>query len=223
MKRTRLKDRVLPDYTRGEEIFNMVSHVAGGGIGVIILILCTVKACMGGERVAVISSVVYGISMVSLYTMSAVYHGLRSGTAKKVMQVLDHCTIYFLIAGTYTPILLTRVTTVSPVIAVINLGLVWGLGILAAVLTAIDLKKYAVFSYVCYVLMGWSVIMSWNALLAAVPVGAVLWLLSGGIFYTVGAVFYAFGSKKRYIHSVFHLFCVAGSILQFICIFFYCL
>jgi hemolysin III len=201
----------------------MASHAAGGGIGVIILVLCVVKAVLTGDALAIISAVVYGVSVVVLYTMSAVYHGLHSGTAKKVMQVLDHCTIYYLIAGSYTPIMLTRVLDVSPTVAVINLSLVWGLLILATVFTAIDLKKYSVFSYICYIVMGWSIILFWKVLLKAIPYSAALWLLAGGIMYTVGAVFYAFGSKKRYIHSVFHLFCVLGTVLQFICIFFYCL
>ncbi len=223
MTRIKLKDRLLPDYTKGEEIFNMVSHIAGGGIAIIVLVLCTVKACLKGDAIAIISSVVYGASMVILYATSAIYHGLKNETAKKVMQVLDHCTIYFLIAGTYTPILLVSVRPVSPFWCYLNFGVVWGLGILAATLTAIDLKKYSVFSYSCYIGMGWSIIMSYSAVVKALPTSALLWLLGGGISYTVGAVFYAFGKKKRYIHSVFHLFVVVGSILQFVTIFFYVL
>ncbi len=223
MTRTKLSDRLLPDYTKGEEIFNMVSHIVGGGIGVIVLILCVVKSAIYGDLVSIISSVIYGGAMVTLYTMSAIYHGLRSGTAKKVMQVLDHCTIYYLIAGTYTPILLVSVRPVSPFWCFFNLALVWGLGILAATLTAIDLKRFSVFSYICYIGMGWSIVMSYSAVIKALPVSALLWLLGGGISYTVGAVFYAFGKKKRYIHSVFHLFVVVGSVLQFVCIFFYVL
>ena len=98
MKRTKLKDRMLPDYTRGEEIFNMVSHIVGGAFGIAALATCVVKAFLNGDPYQVVSAFLYGFSMVLLYTMSSVYHGLKPETAKKVMQVIDHCTIYFLIA-----------------------------------------------------------------------------------------------------------------------------
>ena len=103
-KRTKLKDRTLPDYTRGEEIFNMVSHIVGGALAIAALVLCVIFSALKGDPWAVVASAVYGGTMVALYAMSSIYHGLTAERAKKVFQVIDHCTIYFLIAGTYTAI-----------------------------------------------------------------------------------------------------------------------
>ena len=103
MTRTKLCDRILPDYTRGEEIFNMVSHIVGGAFGIAALATCVVRAFIHGGAYEVVSAFIYGFSMILLYTMSSVYHGLKPEAAKKVMQVIDHCTVFILIAGTYTP------------------------------------------------------------------------------------------------------------------------
>ena len=221
MTRTKLADRRLPDYTRGEEIFNMVSHIAGGGIGIIALVLCVVYSAIKGDPWAVVSCSLYGASLVFMYSVSSVYHGLRTNKSKKVMQIIDHCMIYFLIGGTYTPIVMCDVRQVSPGWAWTLFGIVWGCAATAAVFTAIDLKKYAKLSMACYICMGWCVIIAIKPVLNAVPLGGLIWLLAGGIAYTVGAVIYGVGKKRRYMHSVFHLFVVLGSILQFVCIFFY--
>ena len=103
MPRTKLADRALPDYTKGEEIANMVTHIIGAAFGVVALVLCVVFAARRGDPYRIVGSSIYGASLILLYTMSSVYHGLKPNMGKKVMQVLDHCTIYFLIAGTYTP------------------------------------------------------------------------------------------------------------------------
>lgn len=221
MSRTKLKDRLLPDYTRGEEIFNMVSHIVGGAFGVVVLVLCVVYSALKGDTWSVVSSAIYGASMIILYTMSSVYHGLVPETAKKVMQVLDHCTIYFLIGGTYTPIVLCAIRDVSPGWAWTLFGIVWGLAAIGIVFAAIDHKKYEKFSMVCYIGMGWCVVIAAKATIQSVPLQGLLWLLLGGIAYTIGAVIYGIGKKRRYMHSVFHIFCLIGSMLQFICIFFY--
>ena len=223
MKRTKLSDRALPDYTKAEEIMNMVTHIVGGGFGVIALSLCVIVAALHGNVWGIVGGAIYGVSMIALYTMSSVYHGLREGTAKKVMQVLDHCTIYFLIAGTYTPILLCAIRAVSPAWAWTLFGIVWGLAAMATVFTAIDLKKYNVLSMICYIGMGWCIVIAAKTAIAAIPFPGLLWLLAGGISYTIGAVLYGLGKKIRYMHSTFHLFVLLGSILQFICIIFYVL
>ncbi|MBO7217272.1 MAG: hemolysin III family protein [Clostridia bacterium] len=221
MTRTKICDRILPDYTRGEEVFNFVSHVVGGGLGVIALVLSVIKAALFCDAFAVVGCAIYGASMVALYTMSSIYHALTHPTAKKVFQVLDHCTIYFLIGGTYTPILFSAIRPVSPAWCWILFGIVWGLAAMATVFTAIDLKKYAVLSMICYIGMGWCIVIAAPVAIKAICKDGLLWLLLGGISYTVGAIFYGFGKKCRYIHSVFHLFVVLGSLLQFVCIFFY--
>ena len=221
MKRTKLSDRLLPDYTRGEEIFNMVSHIVGGGLGVIALALCVVFSALHRDPWAIVGSSIYGISLIALYTMSSVYHGLHPGTAKKVLQIIDHCTIYFLIAGTYTPVLFCTLRPVSPVTAWVLFGVVWGCAALAATLTAIDLKKYAVFSMICYIGMGWCIVFAIKLILRVMGLWGFLLLLLGGISYTIGAVLYGLGKTRRYMHSIFHLFVVLGSILQFFSIFFF--
>ena len=216
MTRIKLRDRALPDYTKGEEVFNMVSHIVGGGFGVIALVWLVLKSALTGDAWAVVGSSIYGASLIMLYTMSSVYHGLKSSTGKKVLQVLDHCTIYFLISGTYTPILLSGIRPIYPVIAWVVFGVEWGLTALAVTLTAIDLKKYSIFSMICYIGMGWCIIAAAGPTVKALTPAGFLWVLAGGIAYTLGAVFYGVGRKKRYMHSVFHIFVVLGSVLQFV-------
>ena len=223
MKRTKLADRILPDYTNGEELMNMISHIVGGGLGVVALVLCVTFSAIRHNPWGVVGSAIYGASLILLYTSSSVYHGLRPGMGKKVMQVIDHCTIYFLIGGTYTPILLCSIRPVSPAWAWVLFGIVWGLAAMATTFTAIDLKKYSVLSMICYIGMGWSVVIAARTAIQAMTVPGSLWCLAGGILYTVGAVLYGLGKKRRYMHSIFHLFVVGGSIAQFICIFFYVL
>ncbi len=221
VKRTKLRDRILPDYTTGEEIFNMVTHIVGGGVGIAVLVLCVVFSAIKGSASGVITSVVYGASMVALYTISSVYHGLKEGTAKKVMQVIDHCTIYFLICGTYTPILICSISKVDFTACVVNFCIVWGLAALAATLTAIDLKKYSKFSMLCYIVMGWSILFFFDTAYKALGTYGFGFVLAGGIAYSVGAVIYGIGKKKRYFHSIFHIFVVLGSVLQAVGVFFY--
>ena len=223
MKRTKLADRVLPDYTRGEERFNMITHIVGSALGIVALVLCVVRSALHHNPWDEVGSAIYRASLIMLYTISAVYHGLRPPRAKKVLQVLDHCTIYFLIAGSYTPICLTAIRRVSPGWGWTIFGVVWALAALAITLTAVDLKKYAVFSMICYIGMGWCIIVALKITLKAIPLAGFLWLLAGGVAYTIGAVLYGLGKKKRYVHSVFHIFVVVGSVLQFVCIFFYVL
>ena len=223
MKRTKLADRPLPDYTKGEEIMNMVTHIVGGGLGILALISCVVMSAMKGNVYGIVSSAIYGTSMICLYTMSSVYHGLHPSTGKKVLQVLDHCTIYFLIAGTYTPIALSAI---RPVFPTIGWGLVifeWGLTALAVTLTAIDLKKYNAFSMVCYIGMGWAVLPFLRQAMAVLTAPGFGLLLAGGIAYTLGSILYGIGAKRRWFHSVFHIFVFLGSLLQFLSILFFAL
>lgn len=223
MKRTKLKDRILPSYTKGEEIFNMVSHIVGGAFGIIALVSCILVSAFKHNAWGIVSSAIYGASLVILYTMSSVYHGLHKNMGKLVMQILDHCMIYLLIAGTYTPILLVSIRPISPIWAWSIFGVVWGLAILGSVFTAIDLKKYSVFSMICYIGMGWCIIIAAKTVINAMHFAGLMWLLAGGIAYTVGAILYGLGKKYKYMHSIFHMFVVTGSILQYIAIILYVL
>lgn len=222
-KRLKLSERRLPDYTRGEEIMNMVTHIVGGGVGVIALILCVAISILNENPYGVAGSIIYGVSMVTLYTLSSVYHGMRPGTGKKVMQILDHCTIYFLIAGTYTVIALSALRPVYTALGWGMFAFQWGLTALAVTLTAIDLKKYNVFSMICYICMGWAILPFMKQIIVVMTMPGFIWLLSGGISYTIGAVLYGVGVKKRWMHSVFHIFVVIGSMLQLISILLYAL
>ena len=223
VKRTKLRDRELPDYTKGEEIFNMVSHIAGGAMGVAALALCVVRAALHKNAWGAVGGAIFGASMILLYTMSSVYHGLRRGMGKRVLQVIDHCTIYFLIAGTYTPLLLSAMRPIDPVASWVLFAVVWSLTALATVLTAIDLKRYRAFSMVCYIGIGWAIIFKAPLLIQAIGWPGFWMILAGGVSYTVGAVLYGLGGKHRYMHSVFHLFVVAGSVLHLLAILLYAL
>lgn len=221
MKRIKLADRVLPSYSTGEEIMNMVTHIVGGVLGICALLLCLHKAVREADLTAILCSIVYGVSMTALYAVSSIYHGLRPGTAKKVMQVVDHCTIYFLISGTYTPILMCSFRQVYPDIAWGLLALQWGLAVIAATLTAIDLRRWRVVSMLCYIGMGWSIVFFLRQTYLVLG-SAGFWLtLLGGIVYTIGAIAYGLGVRKKWMHSVFHIFVVLGSLLQFLCVYLY--
>lgn len=201
----------------------MISHIAGGAIGIIVLISCLIVSALHRNIWGIVSSAIYGASFIQLYTISSVYHGLKPGMAKKVLQVIDHCSIYLFIAGTYTPIMLCNLRPAHPGWAWGILGSVWGLAILATVFTAIDLKKYAVFSMICYIGMGWCVILGIKPLMTTLAGNALALLVAGGTTYTIGAVLYGIGSRRRYIHSLFHMFVVVGSVLHALCILLYVL
>ena len=154
MKRTKLKDRVLPTYTKAEEVFNMVSHIVGAAMGVVAIVLCSIFAAIDKNVYGVVSGVLFGVSMLVLYTMSSIYHGLNPECkAKKVFQVIDHCSIFILIAGTYLPMSLCTLREHSTFEGWLYFGIVWGLAILGIILNSIDLKKYKVFSMICYLVM----------------------------------------------------------------------
>lgn len=223
MKRTKLRDRELPDYSRGEEIFNMVSHIVGAAFGIVACATCVVKAFLCGGGYEVTAAFLYGISMILLYTMSSVYHGLHEGTAKRVLQIMDHCSIFVLIAGTYTPVALCGLRSVIPWLGWTVWGVVWGVSALGITLNAIDLKKFEKLSLALYIVLGWCIILTGKTAVEALGMWCMLLMLIGGIAYTVGAVFYAVGEKRRYMHSVFHLFTVAGSLLHYFAILFYVL
>lgn len=222
MNRIKLADRILPDYTKGEEIFNMVSHIAGGALGVVATVLCVVFAASNNNVYGVVSSAIYGATMIILYTMSSLYHGLSPKLkAKKVFQVLDHCAIFLLIAGSYTPFALCTLREDNQVIGWSIFGVIWAMAILGITLNAIDLKKYNVFSMICYLVMGWCIIFRVNLLPSLLGTTGFALLMLGGIIYTIGAVLYGLGKKHRYMHSVFHLCIFIGSLLQFFCILLY--
>jgi len=221
MKRVKLKDRVLPTYTKGEEIFNMTSHIVGGALGIVAVVLCIIFAAKHNNVYGIVSCSIYGFSMILLYTMSSIYHGLRPNKAKKVFQILDHCSIFFLIAGTYTPYCLVTLREYNTALGWTLFGIVWGMAVIGIVLNSIDIKKYKILSMICYLVMGWCILVRAPLLPKLLGLPGFILLLAGGVAYTIGAIFYGFGKKKKYIHSVFHMFILLGSVLQFFSILFY--
>ena len=208
----------LPNYTRGEERFNMITHIVGGGLGVLALVACVIVAALNRNAWGVVSGAIYGSSVILLFTMSSIYHGLRIGKPKRVFRVLDHCTIYVLIAGTYTPILLGQFRAAYPVDAWVLFGILWGLAVIGITLTGIDRKRFAIFAMICYLGMGWAAMFRIGRLIEVLGAPFFVLILVGGVLYTLGAVFYGIGRRKRYMHSVFHLFVNAASILHSVAI-----
>lgn len=222
IKRTKLADRVLPEYTRGEEIFNMVSHIIGAVLGIVAIILSSVFATINNVKLGVISGVIMGIMLLLLYTMSSIYHGLSPKlAAKKVFQIIDHCSIFLLIAGCATPFTLCVFMKESIALGWSLFGLIWLVSILGIVLNSIDLKKFKTFSMICYLAMGWCFLIRADLLYKYLGVGGLTLLILGGIAYTIGAVLYGVGKKKKWMHSIFHLFCVLGSLLHVLCVLIY--
>ena len=214
MTRTKLKDRILPTYTKGEEIFNMTTHIVA-------IVLCIVFASIHRNVYGIISGTIFGISMTLLYVSSSIYHGLRVGTAKKVFQILDHCAIFLLIAGSYTPFALCTLREYNTALGWTIFGIIWGFAILGIVLNSIDLKKYNIFSMSCYLVMGWCIIFKVNILPKLLGTVGVILLVSGGVVYTIGAILYGVGRKHKYVHSIFHLCILLASLLHFLCILLY--
>ena len=214
----------LPNYSKGEEIFNAVSHIAGGAFGIFALVIGLVFASKYSNAYGIVSMAIYGTSMILLYTMSAIYHFLRKNKAKKVFRVFDHCTIFLLIAGTYTPFCLVTLREAAAWGWTL-FGVVWFFAVLGIIFNAINMHRpiIKVLSMICYLAMGWCVVIALGPLLDNLDKIGFVWLLLGGLMYTLGAVFYLIGSKKKYIHSVWHLFCLAGTIFQFISILLYVL
>lgn len=162
------------------------------------------------------SIVIYGVSMISMYTVSTVYHALKPNGGKKVMRILDHCFVYILIIGSYAPFTLAGIGGTT---GILLFSAVIALGAMGIVLTAIDMKRFSKFCFTCYLLMGWIIILDIKPLINSLDGIGLFLLVSGGIVYTVGAVFYGLGKKVKYIHSLWHFFVLAGTALQFLSIY----
>lgn len=213
----------IPCYTLGEELINSISHGIGAGLGIAGLVLCVVRSAMAANAWKVVSSCIFGTTIILLYLMSCLYHALKVNKAKRVFRVIDHCTIFLLIAGTYTPYTLVSIRQQDPVLGWVIFGVIWAVTAAGITLNAVDLKKYAKISVVCYLLMGWMVVLAYGPMSRAIDPRGIMLLVWGGVVYSLGAAVYAIGSKKRYFHSIFHFFCLAGTILHFFSIYLYVL
>ncbi len=221
MIRKKLKNRKLPDYNLAEELINSISHGLGALFGIIVLIMLILKSIKNNNVSQLITGIIYAFSLIALYTSSTLYHAITHEFTKKIMQIIDHCMIYILIGGSYTPILVCSIMKISPVKSIILLIVIWIIIIISIVLNSIDLHKYRVISHISYLALGWIVLTILKDTYTALTHDGFMILLYGGIAYTVGAILYAIGAKIRYFHSVFHFFVLAGSIIQFISIYLY--
>ncbi|MBR6523377.1 MAG: hemolysin III family protein [Clostridia bacterium] len=210
----------LPIYTLGEELMNSITHGMGALLGIVALVLCVVKSALCGNVFGVVGSAIYGSTLIVLYTMSCLYHALGVNRAKKVFQTFDHCSIFLLIAGTYTPITLVAM---CGWIGWTIFGIVWAAAVVGITFNGINVKKYRVMSMICYIAMGWVIILFFPEFMRSVPSAGVWMIFWGGVVYTIGAIVYGFGKKARYIHSAWHFFVLAGSIIHFLAIYLYIL
>jgi hemolysin III len=199
------------------ERFNSISHVMGAAAALAGLVVLVVAASRQGDPWKIVSFSIYGVTLLLLYTSSAIYHSLR-GKAKDFFQKLDHHAIYLLIAGTYTPFALV---TLRGAWGWSLFGVIWGLAVLGIVVDSLPQKGLRILPVVIYLLMGWLVLMALKPLLQVLPSMGFLWLLVGGLFYTGGIVFYALDERVRHFHGIWHLFVLAGSISHYLTVLYY--
>ncbi len=202
-------------YSVLEEIANAITHGLGAGLAIAGLVVLIVKGF--GDPWKVVSSVIYGVSLIILFTMSCLYHAISNVRAKKVLRVFDHSTIFILIAGTYAPFTLV---TLRGWMGWTIFGVVWGVAVVGIILNAISIERFKVISMIGYVASGWCVVAAAGPMIQRMELPGLLLLLFGGVAYTAGLIFYAM-KKIRYMHSIWHLFVFAGAVLHYFCILFY--
>ncbi len=211
-------EKIKRSQTRGEEIANTISHGLGAVLALSFAAPLAVRGILSGSAKAGFSLTAYAFSLVLLYTASAVYHGVRDPKVKRTLRIMDHCSIFVLILGTYVPMSLLVVGGHTGwMLFLTNTTL----AVVGIVLNTIDLKRFDKVSLALYALMGWLVVLAMRAIIATLPPLGLALLAGGGVAYTAGIVFYK--AQGKYMHFVWHLFVLAGSVLQFICIALYCL
>ena len=200
----------IPPYTLGEELCNAISHGLGALLSAAALVLMLLRA---KGALALSAAALFGAALVLLYTMSCLYHALSPRVAgKKVLRVLDHCNVFLLVFGTYIPVSLLGVPGAS---GWVLFGIVGFFTLLGIVLTAVDLERFQLAAVICQLLSGWSILIGLPGLLRTMGPAGLVWLVAGGLMYSVGAVLYGLGKKRKYRHSLFHLFCLLGSFCHF--------
>lgn len=207
---------ILRRYTMGEEVLNAVSHGVGAIFAIVGTTLLVAVSTLQGDWRKLTSSIIYGCSLMLLYVMSTLYHSFTNTRIKELFRIFDHCSIFIFIAGSYTPF--TMVTLGNPV-GWILLSFIWVVTIAGVVLNAFSIHRYRYFSMACYLGMGWSVLLAVRPLVASLTGSGLALLVAGGLFYTVGIIFYAM--KTRYMHGVWHFFVLLGSVCHYFCILWY--
>lgn len=211
-RQRRIKALSLPTYTFNEEMLNCVTHALGALLGVIGWLMSMKLLIAAGNAVATVSMSVFFVTMIILYANSALYHGWVLTTAKKKFQIMDHCSIFLLITGTYAPYTLMVMNNLAGriIFAIVALASVLGIA-----MNVIDLKKFAIPSMLCYLISGWCIIFAYRDIAAALSHDQLFMLVAGGVVYTVGAIFYGLGNKIRYMHTIWHLFVLGGTLFHF--------
>ena len=202
--------------TTGEEIANFISHTVGAGLAIIAFILLTIRGAWTQNVSILLSFMTFGLGLIILYTMSSIYHGLKPGKAKMIFEILDHSAIYILIAASYTPFIVTGVKSLT---GTFILCTQWIICILGIIFKAFFTGKFRLFSTLLYLFMGWMVIFSWNELITNTPIISIIWLIIGGISFSLGTIFYMWRICK-FNHMIWHLFVSFGSISHFFAVFY---
>lgn len=215
------KERIsIPSYTLSEELINSISHGIAAAFSIWGLVMLIIKASNEGAM-AVTTVTLFGTTMILLYTISCIYHALSPRiTGKKVLRVIDHCNVFLLVFGTIIPIALVGMKGVC---GWIYFGIVGFVTLLGIIFSAIDVDKNEKIEVVCHLVNGWSAVLFIKSLIVGVGVVGLIFIILGGVMYSIGALLYGLGSKKKYMHSVFHFFCIAGSIFHYLAIYLYVL
>jgi hemolysin III len=201
---------------KGEK-FNSISHLIGATLALAGLAVLVVSASLKGDPWRIVSFCIYGITLFALYLFSTLYHSLQ-GEAKALFQKMDHTAIYLLIAGSYTPFTLV---TMAGVRGWTIFGIVWGLAAAGIFQELVLTTKHRILSVVIYLVMGWVIVIVIRPLMNVLPLWGMAWLVAGGLFYTIGVIFYVLDKKVRYGHGIFHIFVLAGSVSHYIAILWY--
>ena len=202
--------------SRGEEIANFVSHTAGAGLAILGFIMLIIKASWYNNVSALISYIIFSLGLMVLYTMSSIYHGLKPSTAKNVFEILDHSSIYFLIAASYTPFLVLGLKSNLGITLLVIQWIICALGI---TFKAFFTGKFKGISTIVYLIMGWMIVFSWNELVAKISPISLGFLIAGGILYSLGTIFYMWKVCK-FNHMIWHIFVILGSIAHYVAVWF---
>ncbi len=204
-------------YSPTEERLNVFSHALGLALSVVALFFLVFKSVELGTVAAVVSFAIFGVSLICLYAASTFYHASKSESARIKMRIVDHAAIYLLIAGTYTPFTLV---TLDGWVGWTIFGIVWGMAAIGITVKLFFTGRYDIISTIMYVAMGWMIVFAIKPMIAQLDASGLMWLLGGGIAYTVGAVIYSI-NRVKYNHAIFHVFVLVGSACHFVAIYFY--
>jgi hemolysin III len=218
MKYSFLKPQDHPHQTIAEEIVNAITHGMGTLLGVAALVIMLVMSAHHSGPTVIVGCAVFGSALILTYLSSTLYHALTYQPAKYLFKIFDHCTIYLLIAGTYTPVVLVLLDNAW---AWTLFGLVWGIAAVGFVFKLLFIERYQFLSTIIYLGMGWIGMIAADKIYHALSFSGFMWLMSGGLFYTFGVIFFVLDGRVRYAHSVWHVFTILGSICHFFMIIFY--